>query len=820
MATGELGQPTTGDRSPIGKMPATAEDRPHNGDSVGSPPAPLPSASQRRTEVMLDLITLDLQVRWRRGQGIPLEEYLVEFPELGPVQALPPRLIYEEYCVRRLYGDQPSLATYRERFPGQFADLQRLAEQGTSACCAPTAEFAGAAGELLGPGHPHDQLLDRIRTDIAHVDPAIDSALEALDRYWEALRRGETPAEDPLDTPGLRTALRVLHRLHEAPQTEEGDSAADLPPTAPQPPPRRPASPLPPGTRLGTFTLESTLGQGGMGVVYLAEHSLMHKKFAVKVLAPELSRDRRYVDRFRAEISSLARLNHPNIVSATYADEQDGRLFLVMNYVPGVNLHEYVREHGPLDPARACDLVRQAALGLEYAHRQGVVHRDVKPGNLLLTAEGSVKLLDLGLARLVDPAEAAGPTTDPGVVLGTRGYMAPEQACNAHAADERSDLYGLGGVFYYLLTGRSPGKSLRAGEGPRASSRVAPVQSVRAGVPAGVAAIVDRLLADKPEERIPSAREVVEALDALKTAGPAPRALPLSPARRSLSYSLPVVLAVAVLVPSILGVHSVWMKRESQTSKVETERSQDPPQIGLHGLPPNPEPTVGRVPEEAGIPKGPHGLPPDLEALLQRKLRTDFDLDIKIKILSTSPGPANPIAQGIGAQPLASIGGPIAPVAQILVASAVVDLDAFSLAASLDDNDTFHLTAGRRINFQVRVGERAHIAIMTFGRHTPSMKVLFTNKSELPGDPLPANVPRTVPSTYLIRPKACEEAEWVYVLASTDVLPGILGRLEVEGKIHELTLEETKGFLQRGLDPEPLATKYAEKLLKYRVYER
>jgi probable HAF family extracellular repeat protein len=284
---------------------------------------------------------------------------------------------------------------------------------------------------------------------------------------------------------------------------------------------------LEPGTVIDQCRIDSLLGHGGMGEVYLAEHTVLRKKVAVKVLPAHRVGDTEAVRRFQQEVRMQARMNpHPNVAAAFHASEYQGRCYLVMEYVPGINLHEHVRREGPLGWEQACALVRQIAVGLDYVHKHEIVHRDLKPSNLLLTPDGTVKILDLGLASH-RPAEVLlpdGSLTPDGLVLGSLDYLAPEQARSAAQADARSDLYSLGCTFYYLLTGKAPFADRAGLDKITAHARDVPpsLRQQRPDVPEAVAGIVEKLLAKKPEDRYASAHDLIAALDNAVTAMPAP----------------------------------------------------------------------------------------------------------------------------------------------------------------------------------------------------------------------------------------------------------------------------------------------------------
>ncbi len=278
------------------------------------------------------------------------------------------------------------------------------------------------------------------------------------------------------------------------------------------------------GLCLGQYRLLEELGRGGMGHVYKAVHTIMERVVAVKVILPELVENPLALEWFRREVKAATQLVHPNIVMAYDANEAGGVHFLVMEYVDGTNLDALVRRQGPPPLPRACELVRQAALGLQHAHEKGMVHRDVKPANLLIPRESLgggagggplVKLVDFGLARL--HKQSAGETiavkTESGL-LGTPDYIAPEQCRDIHAADIRSDLYSLGCTLYFVLTGRPPFDGEVAMEKlvKHLMDEPLPVEQLRPDVPAALGGIVRRLMAKRPEHRYQAPADLAEAL--------------------------------------------------------------------------------------------------------------------------------------------------------------------------------------------------------------------------------------------------------------------------------------------------------------------
>ena len=211
------------------------------------------------------------------------------------------------------------------------------------------------------------------------------------------------------------------------------------------------------GYFLGQYKLLQELGKGGMSSVYLAEHTAMHLPVAIKVLPLKRVDQKSYKQRFEREAHASFRLNHPNIARATNFDHQGDLYYIVLDFIEGTDLYKKVKESGPLPVKEALEYIKQAALGLQYAHEEGLVHRDIKPANLMLDKRGTIKILDLGLALGSDDDEDGNLTKQHDEkVLGTADYLAPEQAKNSHAADPRSDIYSLGCTLYFLIVGRAP----------------------------------------------------------------------------------------------------------------------------------------------------------------------------------------------------------------------------------------------------------------------------------------------------------------------------------------------------------------------------
>ena len=340
------------------------------------------------------------------------------------------------------------------------------------------------------------------------------------------------------------------------------------------------------GFLLGThYRLLEPLGKGGMGTVFLAEHSAMRRKVAVKVLAAELAADSIALARFTREARAAARLVHPNVVHTIDVDPDSQPPFLVLEYVDGVTLQAAVARTGTFNPETAAFCAVQALTGLQKAHELGLVHRDIKPANLMVDRKGTVKLLDLGIVRLANNT-GNGLTMAGGagkVILGTADYLSPEQALNSSNVDTRADVYSVGCTLFFLLAGHPPFNTGSAARKLVAKQmQDAPnVQALRPDVSDGLAAVLAKLLARKPEDRYPTPAAAAAALvpfatpehgfpgrlfgmqapDVLSTPPPmghlteptptdSPRTNPALGTNSSLHYVLPEALAASLAAPA------------------------------------------------------------------------------------------------------------------------------------------------------------------------------------------------------------------------------------------------------------------------------
>ncbi len=270
---------------------------------------------------------------------------------------------------------------------------------------------------------------------------------------------------------------------------------------------------------LGNYKLLDILGRGGMGTVYRAEHVGLRRQVALKVMSRRYLKDSRATLRFLSEIRTIADLDHPNIVRALDADCENDRYFLVMEYVPGRSLEQWLDEPGRFFLGWAAECIRQTALGLEHAAARQVIHRDIKPSNLMVPENPGenqplVKLLDFGLAYSLGEMENFD-VTQPGRTVGTLDYMAPEQSVSSRDIDPRTDIYSLGCVFYHLLTGRLPfeGRSAVERLTKRLTQQAPPPSRHRPDLPRGIDRILGKMLERDRDRRFGSPREVADALE-------------------------------------------------------------------------------------------------------------------------------------------------------------------------------------------------------------------------------------------------------------------------------------------------------------------
>jgi hypothetical protein len=276
--------------------------------------------------------------------------------------------------------------------------------------------------------------------------------------------------------------------------------------------------------KFGQYQLRQKLGVGGMGEVYLAEHQMLKRPCALKLIKPEAGADPIALARFEREVQSAARLSHPNTIEIyDYGHTDDGTFYYVMEYLPGMSLQDLVQKHGPLPAGRIIYFIRQVCAGLAEAHAIGLVHRDLKPANIFITVRGGevdfAKILDFGLVKLTKDKGAVALTSDQRV-SGTPLYMAPEQVMGDRSLEARADIYALGGMMYFALTGQPPFKGGSPFEVMMAHARdpVVPPSQLRPEVPADLEQVVLRCLAKKPDDRYPDVKALGKALAACAAA--------------------------------------------------------------------------------------------------------------------------------------------------------------------------------------------------------------------------------------------------------------------------------------------------------------
>ncbi len=327
------------------------------------------------------------------------------------------------------------------------------------------------------------------------VDLLHESGLMSVDEVQQ-LRKCEWFRQAPQDAKGMSEELRRQGKLtrHQAEQLCKG---------------------ITDGLVIGDYVVLDLIGAGGMGQVFKAMHRPMERVVALKLLPPAAMESYDAIKRFQREVKAVARLEHPNIVTAHDAGESNGVHYLIMQYVRSRNLRSYVKRTGALSVVRAVDYTLQAAAGLQHAHREGVIHRDIKPSNLLLESSGTIKVSDFGLALFKEETQSSGGRlTKKGQMLGTVDYMSPEQAEDTREADARSDIYSLGATLHFLLTGSPPftGDSVGAVLMAHHCAPIPVLREDRGDVPEELDAVFQKMMAKEPDERYQTITEVIAEL--------------------------------------------------------------------------------------------------------------------------------------------------------------------------------------------------------------------------------------------------------------------------------------------------------------------
>ena len=408
--------------------------------------------------------------------------------------------------------------------------------------------------------HPTPQQLADFALGRGGVDvvDAVARHIESCETCCEALA---TVSDDAV----VRLARTAMRDAESSDQTSADTSSDSLSPTSSDL--RHSESPVTDDDVLAAlqehprYRVLERIGTGGMGDVYKAEHRLMGRTVALKTIRGEFTNSPTAVSRFRNEVRSAAKLSHPNIVTAFDAEHAGPIHFLAMEFVEGESLDQVVAQTGPLPVEEAIDVVRQVAEGLQHAFGHGMVHRDIKPQNLMLDETGRVRILDFGLARFVrdELSEALSSGASVGITaehrtLGTPDYIAPEQASDARTSDIRSDIYSLGCTLYFVLTGQPPFPAGTAMEKMSSHLLLEPprISELRKDVPDSVQELFDRMTAKSPDERFQTPAEVLQAIDQLGTA--VPRVSRPAGINRRAIWGAAVCCLFAVAVPGLWSI--------------------------------------------------------------------------------------------------------------------------------------------------------------------------------------------------------------------------------------------------------------------------
>jgi WD40 repeat protein len=548
-----------------------------------------PATEPERQQLLAELVKIEVEYRWQqvaKGSSDPnrvlprpvVETYLERFPILKQSEPLVAELIGWEYRVRRLWGDGASHSEYLARFPTRESVLRPMLAQIDGDL---SAEFA--PGSRAAPRQTNG---DAPRAVVNQPITSVHDLTEVL-RHGQILRPDQLAAiaselqsrfSDPraLARELLQRGWLTPYQINKLLQGH----AADL--------------------VLGPYLLLERLGEGGVGQVFKARNRKLDRIVALKVIRKDLLNDAEVLGRFYREVRVLSPLSHPNIVRAYDAGPIGEAHVLAMEYVEGTDLARMVKQSGPLPLMMACGYIRQAALGLQYAFERGLVHRDIKPHNLLAVRNPQaaqsedptapavlVKVLDLGLARLrrttdegatdrfVEDEKGSSLTPKGTVLMGTTDYMAPEQAMDFHAVDIRADIYSLGCTLYYLLTGQPPFANMPVMQKlmHHQQKPPPPLSQFRADVPSGLNSVLTKMMAKRPKDRYATPAEVVNALAPFaEPESEATTRLPadVGPSRFAVSRRRLLVLAGLVGVPPFLA----WLltRRQSPFAKLDAEQ--------------------------------------------------------------------------------------------------------------------------------------------------------------------------------------------------------------------------------------------------------
>ena len=484
----------------------------------------LPKKHPLRPLALAEMVAIDLEHHWQRGNRLTLEAYLEQYPELGSTETVPAELILAEYQVRQQFGATAEPNDFGRRFPRQAAEVARLIRE------------------------------------VAMVTSA-----DAL------------PSEPPLNSAERNTS-------------PTGPSADTLPP--------QPNAPSDLSESLGRYRIVKKLGQGGMGAVYLAHDTQLDRQVALKVPHFSAREGDQAIERFLREAQAAATIQHPNLCPVFDVGQIGGVHYMTMAYIEGHLLSEYIRPGKPAAERKTAFVIRTAALALHEAHTRGVVHRDLKPTNIMINQHGEPVIMDFGLARRTQSADAA--LTECGAVMGTPAYMSPEQARGqSEAVGPSTDIYSLGVILYELLTSRRPfiGELLRVLSQISTAEPERPGQ-LRPGLDPQLEEICLKAMSKQPEDRYATMGDFAAALNEYL--------------KRTSQH------AAAIVAPPLVGSDTPQAEAAADTP-LDRGSDRELPEVAPPSLPPPAPPNVGGAPSVRLLPRGPrHARARDPVPVLQK----------------------------------------------------------------------------------------------------------------------------------------------------------------------------------------------------------